>query len=388
MSDNKIPNFRKSISGVNLVGNPGKKKPQRAGALSKNEFQQLQQDIDKEFYNQVSENQVGVLPKVRKSFFNINGTPIGRVGHYFRKSFSERRKEKDFNSVDGGRLTAFFTRGRKDLLKNENGEAKDDGDANDELEDLRLFQKRADFTLKYEGHVGRVNDIDIDAGGKLLYTVGEDKTLKIWLNDKASVFSQIQFEKVPLSVKVADAQGIVYVAVPNESENITDRGRTRMCVSRIDIQRGVILDSRADHCMKSSPVCITPCGKFLYTVVNKYGEVFDLHGQNNCVGRFPPMGRGGVDSILVSNCGKYVFTCENLEGKPGVVKSYETETTRCVTTFAGHETEVTSVAQSADGKYIYTCGQDAMAYRFDTGIEQKIKKKDVVDDFYFGRSAV
>jgi len=79
---------------------------------------------------------------------------------------------------------------------------------------------------------------------------------------------------------------------------------------------------------------------------------------------------GAVNTILVSNCGSYVFTAENVEGEDGVAKSYEVDTARCVRTFGGHSGKVLGLAQSPDGKFLYTCGDDKTAKRFPTTIDQ------------------
>lgn len=260
-------------------------------------------------------------------------------------------------------------------------------EAADAMEAHRRAQRRKTPEMTFEGHEDCILDIAVCPSGRVLYTASSDKTLRGWEVHSGTCLKTYPHSSAVLSVSVSsDGKYLNTVCCPSA---VSSDNAGFVDLRRIDAETGSVLSSTSSHQIPSSPVSFSPDGRYLYTVVSKFGSKFDLDADNNCTGRYPPMGIGCVTTITVSNCGGYVFTVDNTDGEDGYAKGYESDSARTIGTFVGHVGKVLSLAQSPDGNFLFTCGEDKTAKMFRTDIAQDATKVErAVPRYFHGREMI
>eukprot|EP00397_Hematodinium_sp_SG-2012_P033080 GEMP01035295.1.p1 GENE.GEMP01035295.1~~GEMP01035295.1.p1 ORF type:complete len:361 (+),score=84.19 GEMP01035295.1:232-1314(+) len=239
-------------------------------------------------------------------------------------------------------------------------------DTDNVLETMRWTQRSKQESRTYQGHEGSVLDVAVCPSGQSLYTASADTTVRRWDVESATCTMTYTHPSAVHWVSTSrDGKYIYTTCWPGRKSD-----HRFVDARQIDADTGVVISTTSSHRTLSAPVSFSPDGRYMYTVVQDFGERFDLHADNNCIAKYPPLGKGGVHDILVSNCGRYVFTLENAEGHDGVGKSYEVDSTRCLHTFTGHRGKVLSMAQSPRGDFLFTCGEDKTARMYHTDFPQ------------------
>lgn len=217
---------------------------------------------------------------------------------------------------------------------------------------------------KLEGHEFTVWSVAVTQDGQRILSGGQDSTIRFWdIKNEKELHKFIGHD--------GPVYGLVLMPDGKRLVSIADKD---LAVKVWDLETKTLISSLAPNSAHVNAVAVSPDQRFIVT------------GGDDGITRFWDFDRGvnlrtlehqhSIYSLLISPDNRYLLCgskVEPLSSKPGVVKVWDFELGILLKTLDGHKGHVTSLAMTADSRFILSGGQDGVVHLWDleTGTQLK-----------------
>jgi WD40 repeat protein/uncharacterized caspase-like protein len=219
--------------------------------------------------------------------------------------------------------------------------------ANSRMVTIATLQQALDQTQelnRLEGHSQKVNDINVSPDKKLIATVSDDKTVKLWRTNGDWIRDLTNQERLNA------------VAFSPDSKTLATASADKTI--KLWNQNGKLLKTLSGHQDWTTDVQFSPDGKLLASASRDGTIKLWRLDRSQPIQTFRGH-KGWVNSIQFSPDGKLLVSA----GEDGTVKFWQADgkSKSLLKSFVGHRDRITAIAFSPDGKLIATSSADKTA---------------------------